>query len=75
MNKERRKKLHNVFSLLEDCLSVLEEVCDEEEEAFNNMPESFQCSERGEHMEDIISEICDLIDSIDYENLAALIEE
>lgn len=40
MNKERRKRLIEISIKLDDLLDDLEEVIEEEEEAFNNPPES-----------------------------------
>ena len=39
MNKERRKRLIEISIKLDDLLDDLEEVIEEEEEAFNNLPE------------------------------------
>ena len=48
MNKVRRKRLVAVESELESIIS-------EEQEAFDNMPENLQDSEKGEKMEEDIS--------------------
>lgn len=47
MNKARRKEL--------DRARVLIEQAEEEQEAFDNLPESFQEGEKGQRMEEIIS--------------------
>lgn len=64
MNRERRKTLMKAVEWLSDGYSTLEEVIVEEEEAFENMPESFQDSERGLKMEDTIYDLKDAYDSI-----------
>lgn len=43
MNKARRAKLTQAFNIICECL-------DEETEAFENLPESIQMSDRGERM-------------------------
>jgi t-SNARE complex subunit (syntaxin) len=57
MNKTRRKKIKK---LLED----LEEVVAEEREAFENLPENIQLSDKGEEMEDDIISMDDAIEEI-----------
>lgn len=64
MNAARRKEIGKAVQLLEDAKNILEYVCDEEEEAFDNMPESLQESERGEAMAEAIE-----ILSYNYEEL------
>ena len=50
MNNERRKIISAQIAVMEEALSKLQEVFDAEDEAFGNMPESLQLSERGEAM-------------------------
>ena len=85
MNKQRRKELAEAIEKLEKAIAMLEEaketvecVTEEEQEAYDNMPESLQCSERGEmtldnvgtleeitsNIESYIDEIQDQIDSL-----------
>lgn len=54
MNKQRRKKLEKAFNLIDQAKDILEEVKDEEQEAHDNLPESFQYGEKGEEMEGYI---------------------
>ena len=61
MNKSRRATLTMIANALEELKSRLETVRDEEQDAFDNMPESLQESERGEAMQE-------MIDNIDYAN-------
>ncbi|MFC5358132.1 hypothetical protein [Azospirillum himalayense] len=60
MNKDRRKRLAEAAELLEQALAVISEVKDEEQEAFDNLPESFQQGERGQTMEEAISNLDDI---------------
>lgn len=54
MNKQRRKDLLDVAEHLQDALDRLLEVRDEEQEAFDNMPESLQYGSRGDAMQEAI---------------------
>lgn len=87
MNKQRRKELAEAIEKLEQAIAMLEQaketvecVTEEEQEAYDNMPESLQCSERGEmtldnvrtleeitsNIESYIDEIQDQIDSLGW---------
>lgn len=54
MNKQRRKDLLDVAESLQEALDRLSEVRDEEQEAFDNMPESLQYGSRRDAMQDAI---------------------
>lgn len=54
MNKQRQKDLLDVAESLQEALDRLSEVRDEEQEAFDNMPESLQYGSRGDAMQDAI---------------------
>lgn len=47
MNKERRKALAALRAQLDNVRAELEAIRDEEQDAFDNMPEGLQQSERG----------------------------
>lgn len=51
MNAARRKIISTAISSLEQIISDLETARDEEQEAFNNMPESLQQGEQGQASE------------------------
>lgn len=55
MNAKRRKKLKEVINTIESALGSLEDMAADEQEAYSNLPEPIQCSERGEQMEINIS--------------------
>lgn len=64
MNKQRRKAIRNIqdeltqlFSRIEDIKAELETVRDEEQEAYDNMPESLQNGEKGEAAQNAISQL------------------
>lgn len=73
MNRQRRKELARIYNVLQDCVSDLECVRDEEQEAFDNLPESLQYSEKGELMEECVDNIESVI--TDLENVCSDLEE
>ena len=94
MNKERRRQLQEITSelgeiindievikgRLDDTKCDIENVCEEEDESYNNLPESFQDGERGERMQEAISFMessCDEIDNSlnSIEEVVGIIEE
>ena len=54
MNNTRRKHLSDLQDKLRDIMSDLELLRDEEDEAYNNLPESIQLSEKGDSMAEAI---------------------
>ena len=48
MNKGRRERLKKQLQLLEEMREEIEAIRDEEQEAYDNLPEPLQDSERGE---------------------------
>lgn len=72
MNNARRKKLNTILEKIVEIHTALEEVKDEEQEYFENIPENFQSSERYEKaenavaaLEDALSMFDDIADNID----------
>lgn len=65
MNKKRRKKLEQAQIMLDNAVSILEDVQEEEQEAYDNMPESFQEGEKGEKAQSAISSLEDAVSSIE----------
>ena len=61
MNKQRRKELEEVLATLEGCKDTIEYLRDEEQSAFENMPEQFQESEVGEKMQEIADALDDAV--------------
>ena len=59
MNKQRRNRLQKVIDKLEALKVVVSSICEEEQEAYDNMPESLQDGERGSQMYDNISTLED----------------
>lgn len=72
MNNDRRKRiraeltnLEKAMGLLSDIKSALEDIRDEEQEAYDNMPESFQNGDKGEAAQAAIGELDSAIDALD----------
>lgn len=70
MNKIRRKKLQEAFALVTRAKNILETVRNEEQEAYDNLPEQFQISERGEEMEGYIEILEEAFNYLDDANSA-----
>ena len=54
MNKARRNRIADVQTKLAELQQEIDGILAEEQEAYDNMPESFQDSERGEAMQEAI---------------------
>lgn len=65
MNNARRKAIMRIAEKLEDLKTEFEALRDEEQEAFDNMPESLQSSERGENMETVIYNMEEVLESLE----------
>lgn len=65
MNKARRKWLEDIYNRLEVLKDELENLSVEEQDAYDNLPESLQDSERGDAMEENVSDIDDAASSIE----------
>lgn len=79
MNKDRRKEIQEVAdrigelaTLRDELKDAIESIRDEEQDYFDNMPESFQYADRGlkaQEAVDALNEAIDLLDSIDTDDL------
>ncbi|WP_294626401.1 hypothetical protein [uncultured Bilophila sp.] len=65
MNKNRRDRLAKLSAQISDIMEKLEELRDEEQEAFENLPESLNSSKLGETMQTTISAIDDALSSLE----------
>lgn len=76
MNKQRRSRLQKVIDQLEELKQEVSYICEEEQEAYDNMPESLQDGERGSQMYENISTLEDQESNFDelIENLQEVIE-
>lgn len=76
MNNNRRKSIRELMESLEALKSDLETIKDEEQDAYDNLPEGIQCSERGEAMETALENLEEAYYGLDsvLETLEAAIE-
>lgn len=61
MNAKRRKAIEKISEQLEELQAAIQEIKDEEEEAYDNLPESLQDGEKG----DIMQEAIEYLDNAD----------
>ena len=73
MKKDRWKRLEGIYEKLIEIYEELDAIIDEEQEAYDNMPESLQDSEKGERMYEGIDSLESAKDDIN--NAATTIEE
>lgn len=67
MNKFRRTKISSIVNKLEEIKVIIDEVSDEEQTSFDNLPEGIQISERGSMIEEnasLIEEQALILDGI-----------
>ena len=57
MNKARRKVLDELYQKIDEIRSDLQMIMDEEQEAFDNLPESLQNGEKGNMMQSAIDQM------------------
>lgn len=57
MNKARRQSLEKARSLVDEAIAIVEEMKDEEQDYYDQMPESFQGGEKGESAQTAIDEL------------------
>ena len=76
MNDARRRRLEDAQELIDRAQRILEDVMEEEREAYENLPEGLQRSERGMQMFDNADFLDDLITTIDacYCDITCVIE-
>ena len=65
MNAQRRKAISKLIEQIEGIQQDIEMYKDEEEECYYNLPDAIQESERGEVMQDAISQLEDAYNSLD----------
>lgn len=76
MNKERRKRIEALQEQIAGIALELENLTNEEQEAYDNLPESIQETERGERMQsaaDALEEAYSNMESV-HDNLTEALE-
>jgi len=84
MNKERRNRIKEIIKMIDDVKnhmdnisSLIDDVMSDEQEAFDNMPEGLQYSERGYMMESYIESLqcaCDAINELEFDSVVDQLE-
>jgi multidrug resistance efflux pump len=85
VNKERRAELASIReeidraqAIIDEAMSRLETVKDEEQDYYDNMPESFQNGEKGERVQqavDALDNAYSELDTIDFDGIMSSIDE
>lgn len=65
MNKDRRAKIQHIIDQLEAIKEDLECIRDEEQEYYDNMPESIQAGERGDKAQEAVDNLENALSSFD----------
>lgn len=73
MNNPRRTQIRSAMDLILQARELLDDVRSGEQEAYDNMPESFQVSEKGERMENSIAILEDA--AAELEDMESNLEE
>lgn len=66
MNNKRRKAIKRAYDLIVEAKETIEICLEEEQECYDNLPESIQESERGEEMENNVEQLQECSDNLDY---------
>lgn len=65
MNNTRRKAIKKLMGALADLRDQIEFIRDEEQDAYDNLPESLQESDRGEAMSTAVCNLEDAMEDLD----------
>lgn len=65
MNKARRSRIAEIQDKLSNIISDLEEIHDEEENAYYNLPDSIQMSDKGDAMSEAFDNIEEAISMLE----------
>lgn len=64
MDKKRREKLREVFTILGTCETIVSQVLDKEMDCISNYPENLQGTDRFESMENAVDNMEDALDKL-----------
>ena len=65
MNEKRRGRLRDALKMLSNAASIVETVCDSEQDCMDNYTENLQGTEKFERMEDAVDSLSDALEKID----------
>lgn len=76
MNKARRQKLQNIIDTLEEQRMQMNYVQYDEQEAYDNLPENIQDSDRGSDMNDNINDLESAVSDLEeiISNLQSIVD-
>lgn len=74
MNKQRRKALEEIIRELDNQKAAIEAILDEEQEAYDNIPESLQDTDRANQIYENIDALDDAIANLEGDVINALQE-
>lgn len=57
MNKDRRKRVGEAIAKLNEAAELIDEIMNEEQEAYDAMPEGFQNGDRGQQSQEAIDQL------------------
>lgn len=59
LNKSRRKKVTEIINLVDQARDILDKIIDEENKAYENLPENFRYSDRGDEIYNNVDDMCE----------------
>lgn len=65
MDAKRRGRLHDALKMLASAATIVDSVCDKEQDCIDNYPENLQGTERYEQMEAAVDSLNDALEKID----------
>lgn len=65
MNNERRAELKKAITHLDDARTIVEQIRDDEQDSYDNMPEGLQSSSKGERLEEITDQLSETASTIE----------
>lgn len=65
MNKDRKNRFYDVIAHLEDAVSEMRDIQDEEQDAYDNLSPGLQCGSRGDKMMEYMDLMNQSMDQID----------
>ena len=65
MNKQRRGQLEQAIGFMQTVANIIEEMKDEEQDSYDNLPEGLQSSDKGEAMYEKISLMEDALQQLE----------
>lgn len=70
MDDKRRGRLKDALKMIASVATIVDSVCDKEQDCLDNYPENLQGTERYERMEDAVDNLNDALEKIDDAKLS-----